>query len=412
MRLSPSVAILRTQSDERLVTLARGGSQQAFQAIAERYRRTLHGACRRVLSESRAEDAVQQTFIAAWVALGRGDDVANLRSWLLMIARNTALNALRAPGYDYGELRESLVSAAAPQDELERREVMRQTLAGLAALPERQREALLRSAVEGVAYADIARDLGLSEGATRQLVLRARTTMRSAATALVPWPLAQWVAISGRADTTLRVAEIATATGGAGAAGLLAKASIVAVVAGGVASGPVVMRHEREAPPRTTATKHSAVAAAKGPALVPVAISRPIAATAAAATTAAATRAAARPRRAADHGLSHADESDEDRGGSSSRDDDASGGGAGGERGGESSTDRGDDHERDDDHRGATGPTSSGASDRPERSGGREEPDDDEGVASSGERTGSAGPGFAPESSDDEDGPQLAAMDE
>ncbi|MGH2943573.1 MAG: RNA polymerase sigma factor, partial [Solirubrobacteraceae bacterium] len=160
MRLSPSIAILRTQSDERLVALARGGSDAAFAAIVERYRRTLLRACRRVLTESCAEDAVQQAFVAAWVALERGDEVANLRPWLLMIARNTALNARRAPGYDHAELRESLATTPAPQDELERREVMRRTLAGLAALPDRQRDALLRSAVAGVAYADIARDLG------------------------------------------------------------------------------------------------------------------------------------------------------------------------------------------------------------------------------------------------------------
>jgi|GEM_PF-1955526 len=268
MRLSPSIAILRTQSDERLVALARGGSENAFQAIAERYRRPLHGACRRVLSDSRAEDAVQQAFMSAWVALRRGDDVLNLRAWLLMIARNTALNALRAPGYDFSELRESLVTGPAPQDELERREVMRQTLAGLAALPERQREALLRSAVEGVAYADIARDLGLSEGATRQLVLRARTTMRSAATALVPWPLAHWVAVSGPTGTTLRSAEIAGASGGAGASALLAKAGIVAVMAGGVAAGPAVVRHERDAVPRAEAAQRTAAQQAPAPAAI------------------------------------------------------------------------------------------------------------------------------------------------
>jgi RNA polymerase sigma factor (sigma-70 family) len=262
VRLSPSITILRTQSDERLVVLARGGSEAAFQAIVERYRRPLQRSCRRVLSESRAEDAVQQAFMSAWMALERGDEVLNLRGWLLMIARNTSLNALRVPGFDYSELRESLDVGAAPQEELERREVMRQTLAGLAALPERQREALLRSAVAGVSYSDIAHDLGLSEGATRQLVLRARTTMRAAATALVPWPLVQLLASGGRTDTTARIAEIVSASGGAGAAAFSAKAGVVAVVASSAVMAPAVVRHERDVVPRASAATRQAPAPA------------------------------------------------------------------------------------------------------------------------------------------------------
>src|SRR3954471_9659783 len=159
MRLSPSIAILRTQPDERLVALARDGSEPAFAALVERYRRPVLRGCRRVLPEARAEDATQQVFLAAWKALLRGDEVLDVRAWLLRIARNTALNALRSPGYDYEELQDSLRTGDAPEAALERRAVMRPTLAGLAALPEPQREVILRSAVGGLSHADIARDL-------------------------------------------------------------------------------------------------------------------------------------------------------------------------------------------------------------------------------------------------------------
>src|ERR687887_2397878 len=106
---SPSLLILRTQSDERLVELARGGHERAFEAIVERYRRPLLRACRRVLPEARAEDALQQALVAAWAALERGDEVRDLRAWLYRIAHNTALNQLRMSGYDYAELRDALV---------------------------------------------------------------------------------------------------------------------------------------------------------------------------------------------------------------------------------------------------------------------------------------------------------------
>src|SRR5688500_14526793 len=136
MRLSPSIVLLRTQTDERLTALAAEGSEPAFTALVERYRRLVLRACMRVLPAARAEDATQQVFVAAWKALTRGDEVRAVRPWLLRIARNTALNALRTPGYEYDELAESLSGSTAPQAELERREVMRQTLRGLADLPE------------------------------------------------------------------------------------------------------------------------------------------------------------------------------------------------------------------------------------------------------------------------------------
>src|SRR3712207_226659 len=104
---SPSAVLLRTQSDARLVALAREGHERAFEAIVERYRRPLLRACRRVLPEARAEDALQQALMAAWHALGRGDEVRELRPWLFRIAHNTALNQLRVSGYDYDELRDS-----------------------------------------------------------------------------------------------------------------------------------------------------------------------------------------------------------------------------------------------------------------------------------------------------------------
>src|ERR671931_1605163 len=146
---SPSTVLLRTQTDERLVALARAGHDRAFDAIVERYRRPLLRACRRILPEARAEDALQQALVAAWKGLERGDEVQELRPWLYRIARNTALNQLRLAGYDLDELLETLTAADDPEEEVLRRAVVRQTLAAVAALPERQRGALLRRAISG-----------------------------------------------------------------------------------------------------------------------------------------------------------------------------------------------------------------------------------------------------------------------
>src|SRR4051812_17977244 len=213
---SPSIVLLRTQTDERLVALVRAGHERAFEAIVERYRRPLLRTCRRVLPEARAEDALQQALVAAWRGLRRGDEVRQLQAWLHRIARHTALNQLRQSGYDFDELKESLRIADATDDELERRAIVRQTLAGLAALPDRQREALLAIAVAGRSQDEVAEQLGLSQGAVRQLVHRARTTLRAAATAVIPLPLATWLATAGggRTDAAARVAERGSGAGG------------------------------------------------------------------------------------------------------------------------------------------------------------------------------------------------------
>ena len=75
---------------------------------------------------------------------------------------------------------------------------LRRTLAGVAALPERQREALLRTAVEGRSQEEVARALGLSHGAVAQLVMRGRRTLRAAATALTPPWLFDWLPARAR----------------------------------------------------------------------------------------------------------------------------------------------------------------------------------------------------------------------
>src|SRR5215218_10042751 len=239
---SPSVRLLRTQTDERLLTLARGGHERAFEAIVERYRRPLLRHCRRYLPEARAEDALQQALVSAWTALRRGDEVRELCPWLHRIVHNTSLNALRVAGYDYEQLHDTLHGAGGPAELAERSAVVRQTLAGLAALPERQREALLRIAVEGRSQDEVAGELGLSRGAVRQLVHRARSALRAAATALVPPPVVAWAAAAApRGELPARIAELTAGAGGVGATAVLAKAGTVVVLAGGAVAGPALV---------------------------------------------------------------------------------------------------------------------------------------------------------------------------
>jgi RNA polymerase sigma factor (sigma-70 family) len=253
--------LLRTQTDARLLALAAAGHDRAFEAIVERYRRPLLRYLRRLLSEPLAEDVVQATFLNAWRALQAGTEVRELRPWLYRIGHNQAINALKRAGAALEPLPEGGAVAlvgAGPQEEYERREETRSALEGVAALPDRQRAALLAIAVEGRAHADVAAELGLSDGAVRQLVHRARSSLRAVATAITPMPLAATIA-SSHEVTAAQVAELAAGAGSAGVAGFAMKAGAVAVTAGVVAAAGVPHHGgSRDAAPRAKA----AVAAA------------------------------------------------------------------------------------------------------------------------------------------------------
>jgi RNA polymerase sigma-70 factor (ECF subfamily) len=80
-----------------LIVKASAGDSDAFRELIEPHRRELQMHCYRMLGSFQdAEDALQDTLLAAWQGLGEFEGRASLRTWLYQIATNRCLNALRS----------------------------------------------------------------------------------------------------------------------------------------------------------------------------------------------------------------------------------------------------------------------------------------------------------------------------
>ena len=250
---------LRMQGDERLAEMAGRGSEAAFEAIVHRYRGALVRHCARLLGDADADEAVQETLLKAHRALAAGATVHSLGAWLHAIAHNSALALLagRRGGAEYREDGGAGQTSSGVSDEA-RRERLDALVAAVLSLPDRQRQALVMREFEGRSYDEIAERLAASNGAVRQLLNRARASLRDRLGALVPAELlARWLtsASSGppRALTLAGSGALAAKVSGAI---LLSTAPVVAVApVPGIGTAPPPARREARPAARTVATR-------------------------------------------------------------------------------------------------------------------------------------------------------------
>ena len=183
--------------DLELVAAARGGSNAAFEELQSRYSRRLY---RRIQFITRnhedAEDALQETFLRAYLALDSFEGRSQFASWLTRIAINSALMVLRrrrcrpevpfAPLPDFGEPPQTVDvrdTALNPEQHYELRQRSYGALHAIGKLDVNLRIPMTTWIEQECSMKEVARTLGLSLPAVKSRLFRARKQL-SRSTAL------------------------------------------------------------------------------------------------------------------------------------------------------------------------------------------------------------------------------------
>lgn len=271
--LFTSDLFLKAQTDERLAALCREGYAAAFSVLVDRHRRMLLGHACRLVGRERGEDVLQQALLKAWRSIQEGAEVQHPQAWLHRIVHNTGLTEIERQPQAADPLDENVgghrpSAAASAEERLELLQVLR----GLADLPQRERLALLGTELEGRSRSQLATELGLSEGAVRQLVYRARRRVRAGIAVLVPFPLVDRAMRAWARTSTVQspLGQAAVAARGTGVlAGGAVKVAAVVVAAGAIGGGVLLHGHSAGRHPRRPLTEAnrrgpSAVGASRG----------------------------------------------------------------------------------------------------------------------------------------------------
>ncbi len=191
-----------------LIVRAQEGDEVAFRRLVDGHRRELEVHCYRILGSSQdAEDAVQETFMAAWQGIAGFEARASVRTWLYRIATNRSLDALRSarrrPALDvfpttlaalpeptsssaviwlepYPDvlLEELIDQAPGPEARYEAREAISLAfVSALQLLPPRQRVVLVLRDVLGFRSREAAAMLETSEESVSSALKHARATL-------------------------------------------------------------------------------------------------------------------------------------------------------------------------------------------------------------------------------------------
>jgi len=178
--------------DAELAGRAAAGDHRAFETIMRRHNPLLFRTARSILkNDEEAEDAVQETYLQAFHALGSFRAEARLSTWLVRIAVNQALGRLRRRRADVIPLDTAMEEAEThmetwknqdpdghPESAAGRAELRKLIEARIDKLPEAYRTVFVLRALEELTVEETAAALDIPEATVRTRFFRARSLMR------------------------------------------------------------------------------------------------------------------------------------------------------------------------------------------------------------------------------------------
>jgi RNA polymerase sigma-70 factor (ECF subfamily) len=181
-RTSNSETEIGAVDDTTMLTRIGQRDENAMEAVFRRYSGPVYSVALRVLRDTgQAEDILQEVFLQLWrkpaaFVQNRG----SLGAWLVVIARNRAIDVLRRrkPSDSVDDV--VLTSPINVADEAERNIAMQRVRAVIANLPEEQRRTLDLAYFEGLSHTEIASRTGDPLGTVKTRIRQALITLRKA----------------------------------------------------------------------------------------------------------------------------------------------------------------------------------------------------------------------------------------
>ena len=176
--------------DAELMLRVKDGDGTSFSVLLEKYRASvIHFLYRMVQDQAVSEELAQEVFLRVYRSRETYEPTAKFTTWLFRIATHLALNWLRDGKNERGQERlDESVGDAPAREVRDRAPTVEQHMVyqvkveevrrAVAALPDKQRAAVLMHKYEEMEYSQIAKVLSCSESAVKSLLFRAYETLR------------------------------------------------------------------------------------------------------------------------------------------------------------------------------------------------------------------------------------------
>lgn len=163
-------------ADEELMPLIAAKDPEAFEVFYDRYGGVAYSLAYRIVGErAAAEDVTQEAFISIWRSGARFDRTrGSVRSWMLSIVRNRAIDSLRSKAgkapkltFDDDAVLEQRPSEELTEEEAMRRETASEVRGALGQLPGEQSKVIELAYFGGFSQSEISRMLGVPLGTVK-----------------------------------------------------------------------------------------------------------------------------------------------------------------------------------------------------------------------------------------------------